>query len=43
MHQELMLVTRDEQGEIGTREILGVSFVPLVGESAPDADDRDLH
>lgn len=43
MHQELMLVTRDEQGEIGTREILGVSFVPLVGDSAPDADDRDLH
>jgi protein-L-isoaspartate O-methyltransferase len=43
MHQELMLVTKDEQGETGARDILGVSFVPLVGESAPDADDRDLH
>jgi protein-L-isoaspartate(D-aspartate) O-methyltransferase len=43
MHQELMLVTKDEQGETGARDILGVSFVPLVGDSAPDADDRDLH
>jgi len=43
MHQELLLVTRDEQGDTRTREILGVSFVPLVGESAADADDRTLH
>lgn len=43
MHQELVLVTRDEQGETRRREILGVSFVPLVGEPAADADDRLLH
>ena len=30
MHQELMLITRDDQGETETREILGVAFVPLV-------------
>jgi len=43
MHQELVVVTRDEQGEIRTRDILGVSFVPLVGEPEPDGDDRLLH
>jgi protein-L-isoaspartate O-methyltransferase len=30
MPQELMLVTKDEQGNRHTRDILGVSFVPLV-------------
>jgi protein-L-isoaspartate(D-aspartate) O-methyltransferase len=30
LHQELMLVTRDAQGEPETRNILGVAFVPLV-------------
>ena len=43
MHQELILVTRDEQGDTRTREILGVSFVPLVGEPAADTDGRILH
>ena len=43
MQQELVVVTRDEQGEIRTRDILGVSFVPLVGEPEPDGDDRLLH
>ena len=28
--QELMLVKKDEQGEIHTRDILGVAFVPMV-------------
>jgi len=42
MHQELVLITRDEQGQTRTREILGVSFVPLVGEPAADADGRIL-
>ena len=32
MRQELMLVTRDDQGEITTRSLLGVAFVPLVAE-----------
>jgi protein-L-isoaspartate(D-aspartate) O-methyltransferase len=30
-HQELMLVTKDMQGETDTRSVLGVAFVPLVG------------
>lgn len=29
-HQELVLVTRDLQGEVDTRNILGVAFVPMV-------------
>jgi len=29
-HQELMLVEKDPQGEIHTRDILGVAFVPMV-------------
>lgn len=32
MHQELMLVTKDQQGNTGTQVILGVAFVPLVTE-----------
>lgn len=30
MHQELILITRDQQGEIERSSILGVAFVPLV-------------
>jgi protein-L-isoaspartate(D-aspartate) O-methyltransferase len=30
-HQELMLVTKDAQGNTETRSVLGVAFVPLVG------------
>ncbi len=32
MHQELMLVTKDQQGHRSTDSILGVAFVPLVTE-----------
>lgn len=38
MHQELMLVSKDEQGETETKSVLGVAFVPLVteDENGPD-------
>lgn len=29
-HQELMLVTRDADGAVHTRDVLGVAFVPLI-------------
>jgi protein-L-isoaspartate(D-aspartate) O-methyltransferase len=29
-HQELMLISRDQQGETSSRKILGVAFVPLI-------------
>ncbi len=32
MHQELMLVTKDQEGNTATQVILGVAFVPLVTE-----------
>lgn len=32
MYQELMLVTKDEDGTTNTQDILGVSFVPLITE-----------
>jgi protein-L-isoaspartate(D-aspartate) O-methyltransferase len=32
MFQKLMLVNKDEQGEIDVNDVLGVSFVPLVDE-----------
>lgn len=32
-HQELMLVEKDKQGQIETRSILDVAFVPLTGDS----------
>lgn len=38
MHQELMLVTKDEKGETTTRSVLGVAFVPLVNETAADVE-----
>ncbi|MCG6939594.1 MAG: protein-L-isoaspartate(D-aspartate) O-methyltransferase [Gammaproteobacteria bacterium] len=31
-HQELMLVEKDENGELAVRDILGVAFVPFQGE-----------
>ena len=34
-HQELMLVTRDLQGETHTRSVMGVAFVPMVEDSRP--------
>ena len=30
MHQDLLLLTRDARGDIETRKILGVAFVPMV-------------
>ena len=36
MHQELMLVTKDEQGNTKVKNILGVAFVPMV-DKKPDA------
>lgn len=30
MHQELMLISRDQDGKTGSNKILGVAFVPLV-------------
>jgi protein-L-isoaspartate O-methyltransferase len=33
MPQELMLVEKDEQGKIHSRDILGVAFVPLQDET----------
>ena len=36
-YQELLLVEKDEQGEIRTTSVLGVSFVPLTGEHTPPA------
>jgi protein-L-isoaspartate(D-aspartate) O-methyltransferase len=32
--QELMLLTRDDQGEIHSKNVLGVAFVPLVESPA---------
>ena len=31
MPQELMLLEKNEKGEIRTRNVLGVAFVPLTG------------
>lgn len=36
MHQELMLVSKDEQGETQVQNILNVAFVPMV-DKKPDA------
>jgi len=30
MHQELMLISSDEQGNTSTKDVLGVAFVPLI-------------
>jgi len=42
MHQELMLVEKDQEGEINVSPILGVAFVPLVDSPATDTNDT-LH
>ena len=36
MYQELLLIEKDQQGNIKTRNILGVAFVPLVQEAPMD-------
>jgi len=41
MPQELMLVEKKEQGEIHTRNIIGVAFVPLQEEN-PDYSNNDI-
>ena len=33
MHQELMQITKDTQGEINVNSILGVAFVPLIEDN----------
>lgn len=40
MSQELLLVTKDDQGRTHNREILGVAFVPLVDRSPAAGDDE---
>ncbi len=42
MHQELMLVEKDQEGEVNVSPILGVAFVPLVDNPATDTNDT-LH
>jgi protein-L-isoaspartate(D-aspartate) O-methyltransferase len=37
-HQELMLLEKDETGEISTKDVLGVVFVPLTGNPARGGD-----
>ena len=43
MHQELMLVVKNDQGEINVNSILGVAFVPLVDERTANKDHSPLH
>ncbi|MFW2372989.1 MAG: protein-L-isoaspartate(D-aspartate) O-methyltransferase [Gammaproteobacteria bacterium] len=35
-HQELMLIEKNSQGELETKNVLGVAFVPLVDGEYPD-------
>jgi len=39
MPQELLLVKKDLEGKIQTKEILGVAFVPMTGNSHPPKND----
>jgi len=39
MHQELMLLTKDEEGETHTRSLLDVAFVPLITDEKGVHDD----
>jgi len=39
MHQELMLLTKDEDGETHTESLLGVAFVPLITDEKGVHDD----
>jgi protein-L-isoaspartate(D-aspartate) O-methyltransferase len=41
MHQELMLVTKDKQGETEIKSVLGVAFVPLVNDSSENGMGKD--
>lgn len=42
MHQELMLLVKDQDGKIRTESILGVAFVPLV-DAGTDVGKQPLH
>jgi len=37
MHQELLVIEKDADGECHTRNVLGVAFVPLTGSEGRDA------
>ena len=39
MHQELMLLTKDEEGETHTESLLGVAFVPLITDKEDEHDE----
>lgn len=41
MHQELMILTKDEQGETHTESVLGVAFVPLIIDEDTFYQDQD--
>lgn len=38
MHQELIVVTKQQDGSTETRDILGVAFVPLIDDDKPETD-----
>lgn len=42
MHPDLILITRDRQGETESRKILGVAFVPLIESPWPFALSRSM-
>ena len=43
MHQELLLIEKDAKGEIHSRDILGVAFVPLQQEEVRQPEHHTLH
>lgn len=43
MHQELMLIEKNMQGEINSKTLLGVSFVPMIEEESDRPGSKTLH
>jgi len=43
MHQELMVVHKDDRGRMHTRSVLGVAFVPLTGYQGQALKENDHH
>ena len=43
MYQELMLVKKDQQGEISVKPVLGVAFVPMVDAPIVTGRNKNLH
>jgi protein-L-isoaspartate(D-aspartate) O-methyltransferase len=41
MHQELLLIEKDSDGQCHTRDVLGVAFVPLTGREGHDEPGED--